>query len=65
MCGRPPVGKSDFRQMKLFLVRFIHVSGLFARRERPLAMMVSVDRILITVSRSRRGKSRRLFRSPA
>jgi hypothetical protein len=28
------------------LVRIIHVSGLFARRERPLAMMVSVDRVL-------------------
>jgi len=26
------------------LVRFIHVFGLFARREGPLAMMVSVDR---------------------
>jgi len=33
------------------LVRFIHVSGLFARRERPLAMMVSVDRILIKLPR--------------
>jgi hypothetical protein len=31
-------------------VRFIHVSGLFARRERPLAMMVSVEGILITVA---------------
>jgi len=27
------------------------VSGLFARRERPLAMMVSVDRILIKLPR--------------
>jgi len=34
------------------LVRFIHVSGLFARRERPLAMMVSVDRNLIKMPRS-------------
>jgi len=35
----------------LDLVRFIHVSGLFARREGPLAMMVSVDRILIKLPR--------------
>jgi hypothetical protein len=35
----------------LIRVRFIHVSGLFARHERPLAMMVSVDGILITLAR--------------
>jgi hypothetical protein len=60
-----PVGQERFSADDDCLVRFIHVSGLFARRDRPLAMMVSVDRILITVSRSRRGESRRLFRSPA
>jgi hypothetical protein len=31
-------------------VRFIHVTGLFARRGRPLAMMVSVDGFLITLA---------------
>jgi hypothetical protein len=41
----------ECRATDTILVSFIHVSGLFARRERPLAMMVSVDRVLIKIAR--------------
>ena len=51
--------------MMLCLVRFIHVSGLFARRERPLAMMVLVDWNLINMPRLKRVESVRFFQSPA
>ncbi|MDR3414974.1 MAG: hypothetical protein P4L83_02210 [Nevskia sp.] len=35
----------------LIRVSYIHAFGLFARRVRPLAMMVSVDRVLIKLPR--------------
>lgn len=31
MCGRPPLGKGVLTWVMAGLVRFIHVSGLFAR----------------------------------
>lgn len=45
--------------------RSVHVSGLFARRERPPAMMVPVDRNLIKMPRLKRVESVGSFRSPA
>jgi hypothetical protein len=61
-----PVEQVDFDFSDAILVRIIHVSGLFARREGPLAMMVSVDRVLDqSAALGLRHESVRFVQSPA
>jgi len=63
MCGRPPLSKSIGGVVTIGSGTFMCPACM--RGTRPLAMMGSVERVLIKLSRSMRVESHRLSRSPA
>jgi hypothetical protein len=62
MCGRPLRRKGDLTFGAA--VGCGHVSGLFARHPRPLALMQSAAQLPISLSRSRRLKPNGFCRAP-